>query len=158
MRIKHLCALLVLGCLSGFAAEKTVISADTFSQPTFQQHAFWTDTTALQLLEKLERHTDTFITLDSICYNFVRDEDVPILMAKIDSQTPSAAIVSIVASTLPTGKSTVGDQAAYLIECYRNRLCPLGLTSADAKADKAELKRWYALWRLQAPAQFPAAL
>jgi hypothetical protein len=156
MKTKLLCALLALGSLPGFAAEKKVISADTFSQPTFQQRAFWADTTAPQLLDKLERHHDVFITLGSICYNFVRDEDVPLLMAKIESQTPSAVLVSSISSSLPSKRSTTGDQAAYLIECYRNRLCPLGLHSADHKTDKEELKRWYAQWRLQSPERFPA--
>lgn len=155
MKRKLLCALLALGSLPGFAAETKVISADTFSPTTFQQRAFWADTTAPQLLDKLERHDEVFITLDSICYNFVRDEDVPLLIAKIDSQTLSAVLVSSVSSSLPSKRSTTGEQAAYLIECYRNRLCPLGLSSADHKTDKEELKRWYALWRLQAPAQFP---
>ena len=156
MKYLTLVALWLLSVTHGLAAEKKVISSDHFSAVTVQQRAFWNTTTPLQLLKQLENQDSVFLTVDGTCFNFVRDEDVPELMALIDSPKPCASLVSSISSQLPSNRSSVGEQAAYLIECYRDRMCPLELTSEGRNTDREALKRWYSLWRLQAPERFPA--
>jgi hypothetical protein len=72
-----------------------------------------------------------------------------VLIALMDSDEPCASVGSHRSSRLPTSAdwtvSTIGHEAAYLIESYRHGLYPKYAVncSAKVKLDKAELKLWW---------------
>jgi hypothetical protein len=77
-------------------------------------------------------------------------QHLDVLVGLMDSDEPCASVGSRRSSSIPTAKdlsaSTVGHEAAYLIEGYRHGLFPkyAANCSANVPVDKAELRRWWA--------------
>ena len=90
--------------------------------------------------------------------NWVKDADIPFLMRLLDSKKECAHVVLPASSHIPMEKSTVGHQAAYMIEGYWKRFYPSKLSSDRFKPDYQEIKSWHWNWaRLRKVEQSTAA-
>lgn len=78
--------------------------------------------------------------------NWVKDSDIPYLMDVLDSEEECAHVVQGISSCLPMKKSTVGHEAAYLIEGYFKHFYPAELSSSGFKPKVEEIRRWYLTW------------
>lgn len=78
--------------------------------------------------------------------DYVKESDLPYLVGLLDSKEPCAHVLLSVSSYLPGGKSTVGHEAAYLIEGFWKRYYPTKLTSDQYKANVEDIKDWYRMW------------
>ena len=88
-----------------------------------------------------DRHTIIGPRLD-----YVKKSDLPYLVGLLDSQEPCALVDLSSSSIYYPGKSTVGHEAAYLIEGFWKRYYPTGLTSQQYKPDLEAIKHWYGMW------------
>jgi hypothetical protein len=88
-----------------------------------------------------ERHTIIGPRLD-----YVKESDLPYLVRLLDSKEPCAFVDLSISSIYYPGKSTVGHEAAYLIEGFWKRHYPTGLTSRQYTPDIEAIKGWYARW------------
>ena len=78
--------------------------------------------------------------------NYVKESDLPYLVGLLDSKEPCAFVDLSISSISFPGKSTVGHEAAYLIEGFWKRYYPTGLTSQQFKPDIEATKRWHRMW------------
>ena len=102
------------------------------------------DSTA-KLIETL-RTTDSFYTVRTDRLDYVKEPDIPYLVGLLDSKEPCAHVVLSLSSILPENRSTVGHEAAYLIEGFWKRYYPTQLTSSQYKPDVEGIKHWYGMW------------
>ena len=91
------------------------------------------------------------IQIDDAPEGWLQKEHMELLVLLLDSNEPCASVGSMRSSFVDRdGKdqksSTVGHEAAYLIESYRHGLYPKFAvnTSADLEIDKEQLKQWWA--------------
>jgi len=76
--------------------------------------------------------------------HWVQEKDLPKLILLLDSPVPCASVALSRSSFWP-GVSTVGDQAAYLIEGFRAGIYPPSLHSGKmAPGLKDEIRAWWA--------------
>ena len=108
------------------------------------------------LIEAL-RSSDEFYTVEGRRLQYVKESDLPYLIELLDSKEPCAHVVEVFSSVLPNGRSTVGHEAAYLIEGFWKRYYPTGLTSQRYEPDMAEIKRWYSMWNHLRNREHPSA-
>jgi beta-lactamase regulating signal transducer with metallopeptidase domain len=104
--------------------------------------------TALEMIEKLKQ-SGKFYTTWETRLDYVTEADLPQLIKLLDSKELCAFSVSSICSFPPQGRSSVGNEAAYLIESFRKRYYPTKLHSAQDPPDKAELKLWHSFWTHQ---------
>ncbi len=97
-----------------------------------------------KLIETLRASRDGH-TVWELRLDYVKESDLPFLVRLLDSEEPCAHVVSAESSILPTGPSTVGHEAAYLIEGFWRRCYPTRLSSHMYKPDIAGIKSWYAV-------------
>ena len=71
-------------------------------------------------------------------YGWVRAQDIPALVALLDSNEPCQPVVSSFSSSLTYELSTVGHEAAYLIEGFRRGRYPLQVSSLSWKQSPSE--------------------
>ena len=98
-----------------------------------------------KLLEILKTSGERY-AISRFRLNYVKESDLPRLVALLDSKETCAFIDLSSSSIYYPGKSTVGHEAAYLIEGFWKRYYPTGLTSQQYKPDIAAIKQWYRLW------------
>ncbi|MGC4074416.1 MAG: hypothetical protein QM760_18275 [Nibricoccus sp.] len=138
----------------GHCAEKIIINNIADEPATPEQVKFWKNTRPEELIHILRQTEEPYFSVDGRCYDYVEPDDVPKLIALLDSEDPCAHLVSALSSYRAPKKSTVGIQAGYLLRCFRDRMCPTPLLGyEDTNANS--LKAWYRLWRLQNPKRFP---
>ena len=96
----------------------------------------------LEYLKSYDNRLHTYIVAEQ-SKNWVREQDIPGLLLLLDSNQPCAGVMHEPSGSVP-GRSTVGDQAAYLIEGFKSRLYPPSLYSKPYTAtQKADLRRWW---------------
>ena len=78
--------------------------------------------------------------------DYVKESDLPHLIELLDSKEPCGHVALAISSIYYPGKSTVGHEAAYLIEGFWKRYYPTQLTSQQYKPDVEGIKRWYGMW------------
>lgn len=84
-----------------------------------------------------------FVTIAEPLTNWVRRENLEELVARLDSREPCAAVVQSYSSYLPR-ESTVGDEAAFLIEGFRRHRYPPELHSAvERDSRRQEILSWW---------------
>jgi hypothetical protein len=98
-----------------------------------------------KLIEKLKTSGDRY-TIGVPRLDYVKESDLPYLIGLLDSKEPCALVDLSISSIYFPGKSTVGHEAAYLIEGFWKRYYPTDLTSQRYKADIEGMKRWYRMW------------
>jgi hypothetical protein len=99
---------------------------------------------SLDFLEYLKKIPITPIySFEQPLVDWVKEEHIPALVALLDSQEKSMS-VSLMASSHLRIKSTVGDEAAFLIAGYRAGKYPPGLNSRKlTQAEKNEIREWW---------------
>jgi hypothetical protein len=99
-----------------------------------------------QLIETLKKSGDRYY-VSTFRLNYITESDLPHLIELLDSTEPCACVdLSDSSIHYPGRRSTVGHEAAYLIEGFWKRYYPTTLTSQHYKPDVAEIKRWYQTW------------
>ena len=88
----------------------------------------------------LLKATDGWISVDGFHHEWIHEEDVADLIPLMSSQESCAAVVSTLSSRIPTTESTVGREAALLIEGYRRGRYPSFLVSDHAHSTPQELR------------------
>jgi hypothetical protein len=100
----------------------------------------WESQTPLDLLEFLR--TTSLFTVAEARRGWVKREHVPALIALLDSDDACGSVALAVSSYLG-GRSTIGNEAAYLILGYRRGVYPPELNSNRDPIDKAEIRAWW---------------
>ena len=98
-----------------------------------------------ELIEILKAAGDRHIVAD-VRVDYVKDTDLPHLISLLDSKEPCGFVDMAVSSIRFRGKSTVGHEAAYLIEGFWKRYYPTDLTSQQYKPNIEGIKHWYERW------------
>ncbi len=79
--------------------------------------------------------------------NWVKKKHLTGLVKLIDSSERCANVFSMWSSYLDSNWSTVGNEAAYLIEGYRDGQYPHGLNSTRPKPDRENILKWWQNFR-----------
>jgi len=75
--------------------------------------------------------------------NWVKEDDLPELMALLDSTEQCSNVKSAMSSWIDFEPSTIGNEAAYLIKGFREGRYPPGLNSTRPRPDKAKIREWW---------------
>ena len=104
----------------------------------------WEKTRPSDLIESLKQSPDSARTIWAVPKNWIQEKDLPGLIALLDSAEPCAPTVAAESSALPPIKrSTVGQEAAFLIEGFRRGRYPPDLDSSRFHPDKADIRKWW---------------
>jgi hypothetical protein len=98
------------------------------------------------LLKKLKTSGPQYTIGQQVDY--VKETDLPLLISLLDSTEPCAFVDMPISSIAFPTKSTVGHEAAYLIEGFWKRYYPTQLTSRQFTPDIKNIKDWYSSWSL----------
>jgi len=84
------------------------------------------------------------LTIDESVENWIQEKDLPKLILLLDNPVPCAPVAHAKSSFLP-GVSTIGDQAAFLIQGFRAGVYPPALHSAKMEPGvKDDIRAWWA--------------
>jgi hypothetical protein len=97
----------------------------------------------LDLLDLLRTWETDNWTSPILPFGWVKESDLPALVALLDSTEPCANVQSMLSSCIDRTRSTVGNEAAYLIEGYRKDRYPPRLNSTRPFCDIDEIKAWW---------------
>jgi hypothetical protein len=144
----------------GYPIEDTVPSANAEAVPpkTGDQHHFgregYLKKEPVELIAFLIREHERgviVVHLNDAPRNWIKKEHIGPLVLLLDSIEPCASVYPLRSSAIPPKDrfkpSTVGHEAAYLIDSYRSAGLYPGSnldTSTDLKFDRDEIKRWWA--------------
>ena len=103
----------------------------------------YTNQGPLDLLGLLKRWESNYWVSPILPFGWVKESDLPALVGLLDSSEPCANVQSMVSSCIDTTRSTVGNEAAYLIEGYRKDWYPPRLNSMRPLCDIEEIKQWW---------------
>ena len=103
----------------------------------------------LALLKSQAKNGAQFYTVYGTHVGWLQESDLQGLIGLVDSKEPCAHVVQAISSYLPSKRSFVGEQALFLIECYRQGRYPPALHSVGFYKRKKEILEW---WRLTYPA------
>jgi hypothetical protein len=98
-----------------------------------------------KLIETLKAAGERY-TVNTPRLDYVKASDIPYLVSLLNSEDPCAFVDLSASSIYSPGKSTVGHEAAYLIEGFYKRYYPTELTSQLHKPDIDAVKHWYQMW------------
>lgn len=97
----------------------------------------------LDLLGLLQRWEKNSWTSPFMPFGWVKESDLPALVELLDSSDPCANVQSMLSSYIDICRSTVGNEAAFLIEGYRKDRYPPRLNSTRPACDIDEIKAWW---------------
>ena len=83
-------------------------------------------------------------TVHGLHKGWVWRSDIPKLVALLDSEEPCADVSMSISSYHHQGRSTVGREAAYLIEGFRRGEYPPSLNSVHFEFNADEIRSWWA--------------
>ena len=121
---------------------------------TPQGHFDWHHFGPLAFLDHLKNRTGRLLILGAP-EGWIKEDDLPELMNLIDSTEPCPSVRAACSSYIGTGTSTVGNEAAFLIEGYRKGRYPPGLNSTRPRPDIREIRSW---WRERTGDEFAGKL
>lgn len=98
------------------------------------------------LIEILKTGPGESYTISAVRVVYVKESDVPHLVSVLDSNEPCRFVAMAISSVYYPGKSTVGREAAYLVEGFWKRYYPTGLSSQQYTPDIEAMKRWHQVW------------
>jgi hypothetical protein len=98
-----------------------------------------------KLIETLKASGERY-TVHTARLDFVKGSDIPHLVSLLDSKEPCAFVDLAASSIYSPGKSTVGHEAAYMVEGFYKRYYPTELTSQLHKPNITAIKQWYQMW------------
>jgi hypothetical protein len=101
--------------------------------------------TPLELLQLLKRgQPDQVFTVQAAVNGWVKEEHVPALIKLLDSSEACMPVVLAKSSTLP-GRSTIGQEAAFMVEGFRTGYYPPALFAAHTSVGTSkQLVEWWA--------------
>lgn len=111
----------------------------------------WQSYTPIDLVELLVREHarsaedgrgGSFCVVDGEHWGWVAKDDIPRLLALVDSEKPCAGVISTLSSSFG-GASTIGHEAAVLIIAFQKGHYPFFLDSREVAVDKDALRRWW---------------
>ena len=86
--------------------------------------------------------------------NWIKPKHIPGLINLIDSKEPCRSVMTIYSSTIPTKLSTVGDEAMFLIEGFREkRYPPWSFSSTYSPKGRESILKWWKKWSKQSNLQ-----
>lgn len=89
------------------------------------------------------RRSGLFLVKDSV-RGWLQRSDVLVLIELVDSETHCRSVALAASSRFKWNGSTLGDEAAFLVEGYRQGVYPPGLTSEPlSDADRLEVMKWW---------------
>ena len=97
----------------------------------------------LELLDLLRNCENINWLSPFMSFGWVKESDLPALIELLDSAEPCANVYSILSSHIDDSRSTVGNEAAYLIEGFRKDRYPPRLHSTVPVCDIDEIKAWW---------------
>ena len=103
----------------------------------------------LAFLIRLDERGVKVVSVADAPENWIRKEHLPLLVQLLESKEPCASVGSMRSSRLVAEKdrksSTVGHEAAYLIESFRHGLFPKYAvnSSSHVTLDRQALKKWW---------------
>jgi hypothetical protein len=98
----------------------------------------------LEWLEVLKRCERNSVGSPLFPFGWVKESDLPVLMELIDSTEPCANVKHLASSSMDSSPSTVGNEAAFLVEGFRQDQYPPRLNSTRPPCDIEEIKAWWA--------------
>ncbi len=110
----------------------------------------WQNKGPVQFLASLQSDTTGQRTVFCAHEGWIRLGDIPELIALLASKTPCSSVASGFSSLIDAG-STVGHEAAYLIEGFRRGSYPPTLNSTTWRADVREIMAWWKRRRGELP-------
>ncbi len=107
--------------------------------------AYFENHTPLEFLDELRRHPDSIVTVRDAPDGWITREDAATLMGRIDSEEPAAPVVSLLSSYMPFNQtSTVGNEAMFLLEGYRQGRYPPALCSLHYfHPNRTGMREWW---------------
>ena len=103
----------------------------------------YADQRPFDLLDLLKRWDSNFWVSPIPPFGWVKESDLPALVELLDSSEPCASVQSMLSSLVDTTRSNVGNEAAYLIEGFRNDRYPPRLNSTRPFCDIEEIRKWW---------------
>ncbi|MBU2500460.1 hypothetical protein KJ682_03925 [bacterium] len=97
----------------------------------------------LELLELLKRSDRNYWVSPLLPFGWVKETHLPALIALLDSRESCANVQNMLSSYIDTTRSTVGNEAAYLIEGFIKDRYPPRLNSTRPFCDIEEIKKWW---------------
>ncbi|MEN6611072.1 MAG: hypothetical protein ABFC24_09520 [Methanoregulaceae archaeon] len=98
-----------------------------------------------EYLNDLRKHPDISVTVLSVPPDWITKKDAEFLIRLIDSDDPASPVISPLSSYMPVNeKSTVGNEALFLLEGYRTGRYPPRLCSVGTfQPDRAGILAWW---------------
>ena len=109
------------------------------SQSTFD----WENKRPIDLIELLKKSKTPSYMVTGIHNNWVKKKHLAGLIELIDSSVRCANVASMWSSYMDSDWSTVGNEAAYLIEGYRAGKYPPRLNSTRPKPEREDILKWW---------------
>jgi len=126
------------------AGNKKAFRCDALEHETYAHTEYrWQDVRPLEYLSYLSSHSANAVTVSGCKEGWVKEEDVPLLLDLLDSKESCPNQKSVKSSFWSEERSTVGNEAAWLIQAFRVGRFPPGLNSTNNGPDPAELRRWW---------------
>jgi hypothetical protein len=75
--------------------------------------------------------------------NWISIGDIPKLIELLNDDTPCASVSMAISSLISHDASTVGHEAAFMIEGFRKGVYPPDPNSSEYKYDKKEILKWW---------------
>jgi hypothetical protein len=104
----------------------------------------WDNLGPLEFLDRLREGTGTYVVVHEHG-GWVKEEHLSVLVSLLDSDEPCMNVKSVFSSFLETAPSTVGNEAAYLINGFRKGEYPPGLNSTRPRPNKEEIREWWSM-------------
>lgn len=145
---------LLAACCLAAAGEPDRAAEDYRAEQAAGPHQEWKAGGALALVETLREHPRQVYLVDhDELRGFVRESELEGLMERLASDEPCAVVLQVVSAHLPRQRSTVGHEAALLVEGFRSGRYPLHPASNLQSVDVEELRQWWHVWQRLRPAR-----
>ena len=142
MKIPVLFAVMMILALSLSYAENSKYNDPKFYGDTFD----WENLGPIDFLELLKSKKNEKCPTYSVFgmhTKWVKINHIPDLVALLDSKEPCANVCSIYSSFLDCNKSTIGREAAFIIEGFRSGNYPPAGNSGRSREQIDEIKEWW---------------
>jgi hypothetical protein len=101
----------------------------------------WQQAGPLEFLDHL-RSVRSYV-VDGVHRGWVRSSDLPQLISLLDSQDPCGSVAMRISSYHESQLSTVGQEAAFLIDGFRSGRYPPRLNSTRPATDVDQVREWW---------------
>ena len=138
-------------CAEGAATDFGKVVVQDFTQE-------WSRGGSLKWLETLRENPHTVFYVNDAAENWIREADLEVLMAQIGSKVPAGTVCYFAsAHGIPNDfQSTVGHEAAIVVDTFRRKGRYPGNCSDLTVADPKALRQWWAQRAKPARAGAPA--